>query len=100
MSEKLDVTGYQTHVFICTNQRPDGHVRGSCGAKDSVAIRNFLKSRIKELGLKETLRINTSGCLDYCEFGPVAVCYPKGTWFKIANLEEAEDFLQNHLLNR
>ena len=98
MSEILDVAGYQIHVFVCTNKRPEGHVRGSCAAKDSEGIRNFLKARIKELGLEETIRINTSGCLDYCEFGPVAVSYPKGDWFKIASLEQAEDFLQNYVL--
>ena len=57
---------YGCHVFCCTNVRPEGHPRGSCARKNAVELRNYMKDKAKEMGLKE-VRINTAGCLDRCE---------------------------------
>ena len=43
---------FETHMFVCCNRRPDGHSRGSCAAKGSEALRDYMKARAKELGLK------------------------------------------------
>ena len=31
---------YDTHIFVCTNRRADGHKRGSCAARGSEALRD------------------------------------------------------------
>ena len=51
---------FDHHVFVCTNRRPDGHPRGSCAAKGSEALRDALKSAVKEAGVPG-VRINGSG---------------------------------------
>jgi (2Fe-2S) ferredoxin len=89
---------YQRHVFFCTNQRPDGHPRGCCKAKDSEKLRNYMKARAKELGL-ERVRINSSGCLDRCELGPTLVIYPEGVWYKCESMADAERILLEHVQN-
>ena len=43
---------FDFHVFVCTNRRPDGHVRGSCAARGAEALRDYMKARAKELGLR------------------------------------------------
>ena len=43
-----------------------------------------MKQRAKEMGLPST-RINSAGCLDRCEFGPVMVIYPEGVWYSPKN---------------
>ncbi len=58
---------YRAHVFLCCNRRPEGHRRGSCAARGSEALRDYMKARAKELGLMG-VRINQAGCLDRCEF--------------------------------
>ncbi len=63
---------YRVHVFCCVNERPEGHARGSCASRGSPGLRNYLKARVKELGLDD-VRINAAGCLDRCELGPVMV---------------------------
>ena len=60
---------YRAHVFCCVNVRPPGHERGCCSDKGSVKLRDYMKKRAKELGLKR-VRINKSGCLDRCEGRP------------------------------
>ncbi len=63
-------------MFCCVNRRPDGHPRGCCAAKGSEKLRDYMKARAKELGLKG-MRINQALCLDRCELGPSIVIYPK-----------------------
>jgi (2Fe-2S) ferredoxin len=40
------------------------------------------KRATKEKGIAD-VRVQKSGCLDFCESGPTCVIYPKGEWFKI-----------------
>lgn len=88
---------YTTHIFCCTNQRPEGHKRGCCQEKDATKLRNYMKARIKELGLPET-RVNTAGCLDRCELGPVMVVYPEGIWYRYQSTEDIEEIIHTHLI--
>lgn len=88
---------YNRHVFFCTNERPPGHERGCCVEKDSVKLRNYMKAKVKELGIEST-RINTAGCLDRCELGPVVVIYPEGVWYRCASREDADEIISKHLI--
>jgi len=88
---------FRIHVFACTNRRPDGHKRGSCAARGSEGLRDYLKARAKELGLKG-VRINSAGCLDRCELGPVMVIYPEGVWYSYATHADIDEILAIHLL--
>ncbi len=87
---------YDAHVFCCTNRRPDGHPRGSCAAAGSEKLRDYMKARAKELGLKG-VRINSAGCLDRCELGPCVVIYPEGIWYKVTSTEDVDRILTGHL---
>ncbi len=92
---------YDAHVFCCTNQRPEGHKRGSCAARGSERLRNYMKARSKELGLEGRIkkaRINSAGCLDRCELGPVMVVYPEGVWYTYKSEADVDEILQRHLI--
>ena len=88
---------YDAHVFCCTNKRPDGHPRGCCADKGSEELRDYMKGRAKDLGLKK-VRINNSGCLDRCELGPSVVIYPEGIWYQVKTKEDIDEVLQKHLV--
>ena len=83
---------FEAHVFVCCNRRPDGHPRGSCAAKGSEKLRDYLKARAKELKIP-SLRVNMAGCLDRCELGPCVVIYPRGDWFRIETTEDIDRVL-------
>jgi (2Fe-2S) ferredoxin len=87
---------FDAHVFVCCNRREDGHRRGSCAAKGSEELRDYMKTRAKELGLRR-IRINTAGCLDRCELGPCVVIYPEGVWYRVDSKEAVDEVLQQHL---
>ena len=88
---------FDAHLFVCCNRRPDGHERGSCAAKGSEKLRDYMKARAKELGLNN-LRVNSAGCLDRCELGPCLVIYPEGVWYKIETTTDVDAVLQQHLV--
>ena len=94
---------YDNHVFCCTNRRPDGHKRGSCAARGSEPLRDYMKARAKELGLAGKIghvRINSAGCLDRCELGPVIVIYPEGVWYTYRTEADIDEILQSHLVEK
>jgi (2Fe-2S) ferredoxin len=87
---------FESHLFVCCNRRPDGHERGSCAAKGSEALRDYMKKRAKELGLKG-VRVNMAGCLDRCELGPCVVIYPEGIWYAVQSPEDVDAVLERHV---
>lgn len=88
---------YRCHVFCCINERPAGHPRGCCKEKGSERLRNYMKARAKEFGLKD-VRINASGCLDRCELGPTMVIYPEGVWYAYKTAEDVDEILRTHVM--
>lgn len=93
-----DNVKYKYHVFFCTNKREKGHPRGCCNDKSALKLRNLMKLKTKMLGLNN-VRINTSGCLDKCEFGPTVVIYPDAVWYSVKNEKDVDDIIKGHLLN-
>jgi len=87
---------YEAHVFCCTNRRPAGHPRGCCAERDGEALRDHMKSRAKDLGLKN-VRINSAGCLDRCELGPTLVIYPEGVWYSVPTKADIDEVLETHM---
>lgn len=87
---------FEAHLFVCCNRRPDGHPRGSCAARGSERLRDYMKVRAKELGLRN-IRVNSSGCLDRCELGPCMVVYPEGIWYKIETDDNVDRILEQHI---
>jgi (2Fe-2S) ferredoxin len=88
---------FDAHLFVCCNRRPDGHRRGSCAARGSEPLRDYMKARAKELGI-QNIRVNSAGCLDRCELGPCLVIYPEGTWYGVKTREDVDLVLQRHMV--
>ena len=98
MTETDPPPWFRAHVFVCCNRRPDGHRRGSCAARGSEALKDYMKARAKELGLGG-IRVNTAGCLDRCEFGPAIVIYPEGIWYRAESRDDVDEILAAHLVD-
>jgi (2Fe-2S) ferredoxin len=90
-------TFFDAHIFVCCNRRPDGHPRGSCAARGSEALRDYMKARVKEAKIPHA-RVNMAGCLDRCEQGPCIVIYPAGVWYRIESRDDVDAVIEQHLL--
>ena len=71
-------------MFICGHERPNGAARPSCKNRGSLDLLPRIKQAIREEGLS-SIRVQKSGCLDFCENGIACVVYPEGTWYQLSS---------------
>jgi len=89
---------YRHHVFFCTNRREDG--AACCAQLGAQAARDYVKRRAKELSIHGAgqVRINTAGCLDRCDLGPVIVIYPGEVWYTYVDHADLDEIIEEHLM--
>jgi len=89
---------YKYHVFFCTNQREPGD--SCCNNHGANELRNYAKDRVKALGLNKpgAVRINSAGCMERCDLGPVLVIYPQGIWYTFVDKEDIDEIVDRHLV--
>ena len=87
------------HVFFCTNQRATGET--CCNNHGASDMRAYAKDKVKALGKKVpgNVRINSAGCLDRCEEGPVMVIYPEAIWYTYVDKEDIDEIIDQHLVH-
>jgi (2Fe-2S) ferredoxin len=88
---------FQHHVFFCTNQRANGE--SCCNDHGANDIRAYAKDRVKALGdqIPGKVRINSAGCLDRCDKGPVMVIYPAAVWYTYVDKDDVDEIIESHL---
>ena len=85
------------HVFFCTNQRDDG--APCCGVSGGQQMRDYMKKKAKQAHLTGAgkCRINSAGCMDRCDEGPVMVVYPEGVWYTYVDETDIDEIFEQHL---
>ena len=91
------MASFERHLFICTNERDAGSARGCCSPDGKGELQKLLKEAIGAAGLKGTVRVNESGCLDQCEHGINIVVYPEAVWYGFVKPEDVDEMVREHV---
>ena len=86
------------HLFVCVNERPQGHPTPSCGPRIKPEEVKQLKQWIVQQGLATQVYCTKVQCLGFCDPQySVAVIYPQGKFFKYKQAQELKDVILREL---
>lgn len=88
----------EKHVFVCTQNRPEGHPRGSCSQFASGDVLEAFLMAFQENDLWGKYKVSASGCIGPCFTGPSVVVYPDSTMYIKVKPEDVGEIVEKHLL--
>jgi len=85
-------------IFLYGNRRSS---RIHCGSDEFDEGFEQIRQLINRLKtqLKFKVKINKSGCLGRCEFGPNLVIFTDNIWYKFASVYDLEEIVMSHIVN-
>jgi (2Fe-2S) ferredoxin len=88
----------EKHVFVCTQQRPPGHPRSSCGEKQCAAVMEEFLWQVQQQELYDKIQVTATGCMGPCSEGPTVLVYPEGVMYGGISKDMVNTIIEEHLL--
>ena len=88
----------ERYVFVCLNQRPAGHPKGSCLDRGAAGVFEALR---EEQGrrLLTNVKVVASGCVEGCLAGPTMLVVPDNVWYGGVTVDDVPTIVEQHLVN-
>lgn len=99
---KIGAETIERQIFLCAVSEK----QKCCSEAEGKQAWNFLKKRLKQLGLVGPKQSDGSGgvqrakadCLQICGAGPIAVVWPDNVWYHSCDEIALEQIIQQHLI--
>ena len=85
----------ERYLFVCINERAEGHPRGSCmqrGASDVFTELREAQGRLDLLNVK----VVYAGCMEACTAGPVVAVMPDDVWYGGVTEGDCDTIMAEH----
>ena len=87
----------EKHVFVCVQNRPALHPRGSCVSKGAPAVYEAFAKQFEQEGLFGRFALTSTGCLGPCMKGATVMVYPEGVMYAQLKPEDVSTIIEEHL---
>ncbi|MBR0197057.1 MAG: NADH-quinone oxidoreductase subunit NuoF [Kiritimatiellae bacterium] len=81
---------YESYVLVC------GGTACASGGGDNVV--EAFKTELEAVGLSEKVQVVVTGCLGFCEQGPIVKILPQGTFYVQVKPEDVKEIVAEHLI--
>ena len=88
----------EKHVFVCTQQRPPGHPRGSCSQHGCGAVYEEFLWQLQQRNLFNRFQVTATGCMGPCGEGPSVLVYPEGVMYARVPKDRVVEIFDRHLI--
>ncbi|MDD4016393.1 MAG: NADH-quinone oxidoreductase subunit NuoF [Kiritimatiellae bacterium] len=82
--------GYKQYILVCGGT--------ACESNQGIALFNALKSAVISNGLVNDVQVVRTGCLGFCEKGPIVKILPQDTFYVEVKPEDAETIVKEHIV--
>lgn len=86
-------------VFVCINERPPGHPKGSCTLRGSQEVVAKFDEVLENKDLYGKVSLVRTRCLGPCLEGPIVAVFPDNVWYKEVTPQDVEEIVDEHLIN-
>lgn len=80
----------RAHVLVCAGT--------GCKSAGSKEVELAFQKEIKAKGLADEVMVVETGCHGFCEYGPLVIVYPEGTFYVRVTAEDVAEIVETHLL--
>ncbi|MDX9867119.1 MAG: NADH-quinone oxidoreductase subunit NuoF [Kiritimatiellia bacterium] len=82
--------GYKQYILVCGGT--------ACESNQGIALFSALKKAVEQNGLVNEVQVVRTGCLGFCEKGPIVKILPQDTFYVEVKPEDAEVIVKEHLI--
>ena len=82
--------GYKQYILVCGGT--------ACESNQGIALFNALKKAVDENGLVNEVQVVRTGCLGFCEKGPIVKILPQDTFYVEVKPEDASVIVKEHII--
>lgn len=84
----------EIEILVCANERGPETSKPSCGPRGGMEVYRRFKDRVRELGIRDRVMVNRTGCLKHCSHGVTVAIWPFNIWYARVTPDDVDEILE------